>query len=137
MRSEMVYVELKTGYSDNGPAWIGTGFFNRTGRTIYFNGQILKRSSAGGSGNHYDLETGDEYWISGVKKRGADRHWAGAGKIEIDAGVVDEYLRLRDLSTLPSNQYTVVHLNNVPAKDVSVALENQPFAGITPPAVVP
>jgi hypothetical protein len=39
-----------------------------------------------------DIETGDEYWISGVKQNGEDRHWAGTGKIQIDRKVIDEYL---------------------------------------------
>ncbi len=31
------YIELKSGYSDNGPAWIGYVTPSKTGRTIYFN----------------------------------------------------------------------------------------------------
>lgn len=36
MKSEIVYVELKTGYNDNGPSWIGKATYSKTGRTIYF-----------------------------------------------------------------------------------------------------
>lgn len=54
MKAELIYVELKTGYSDNGPAWIGNGFYNRTRKTVYFNGQVLCRSQ-GISSNHIDL----------------------------------------------------------------------------------
>lgn len=39
-----MYVELKTGYHDNGPARIGRARFSRTGRTIYYQGndQIVR-----------------------------------------------------------------------------------------------
>lgn len=90
-----MYIELKTGYQDNGPAWIGRATFSKSGQTVYFNGKALKRMGGGGvEGNHCDSETDDEYWVSGVKKDGTDRHWAGSGKIMIDARVVDEYLAL-------------------------------------------
>ncbi|HEY8936779.1 MAG TPA: hypothetical protein VIM65_16230 [Cyclobacteriaceae bacterium] len=87
MKTELIYVELKTGFSDNGPAWIGNGFYNRTRKTVYFNGQVFHRGK-GILSNHFDLESGDEYWISGVKKNGTDRHWAGSGMIKIDKSVV-------------------------------------------------
>lgn len=86
------YIELKTGYNDNGPAWIGLVQLSKSGQTVYFNGKALKRGSTGAAGNHYDLETGDSYWISGVKKDGQDRHRAGSGKITIEASAVAEYL---------------------------------------------
>jgi hypothetical protein len=42
------YVELKTVYEDNGPAWVGFVTRSKTGRTAYFNGRALKKM--GGSG---------------------------------------------------------------------------------------
>jgi hypothetical protein len=129
MTAELIYVELKTGYSDNGPAWIGNGFYNRTRKTVYFNGHVFCRSQ-GISGNHIDLETGEEYWISGVKKKGTDRHWAGSGTIEIDESVVEEYLTLRGLTSLTKGKYAIVQLVNEPAKKISKELENRkPSAG--------
>ena len=124
MKAELIYVELKTGHSDNGPAWIGNGFYNRTRKTVYFNGNVLCMSQ-GTSGNHIDLETGEKYWISGVKKNGTDRHPAGSGSIEIDESVVDEYLALRGLTSLAKGKYVVVKLDNEPAKETSQELENQ------------
>ena len=38
------YIELKSGYNDNGPAWIGRVQQSRTGRTVYFNGMALRLS---------------------------------------------------------------------------------------------
>jgi hypothetical protein len=123
MKAELIYVELKTGYNDNGPAWIGNGFYNRTRKTVYFNGRVFCRSK-GVSSNHIDLETRDEYWISGVKKNGTDRHGAGAGAIKIDERVIDDYLALRDLTSLAKGKYEIVVLDNTPAKETSKELEN-------------
>lgn len=90
-----MYVELKSGYNDDGPAWIGRVFVSKTGQTVYFRGKTLQRIHPGGIGaNHLDVETHDEYWISGVKKNCEDRHWAGGGPVEIDPDVRDEYLTI-------------------------------------------
>lgn len=124
MKSEIIYLELKTGYSDNGPAWIGKGFYSKSGQSIYFNNKVFKRGS-GISGNYYDIETGDEYWISGVKKNGFDRHWAGNGKILIDRGILPEYLKMISASELPKNKFELVDLNNTPNKSLANEIENQ------------
>ncbi len=90
-----MYVELKSGYHGTGPAWIGRVRFSKTGRTVYYRGKQLRRIPGGGiSANHRDVETGEEYWVSGVKKDGHDRHWAGGGPVEIDDDVREEYERL-------------------------------------------
>jgi hypothetical protein len=65
------------------------------GRTAYYRGRELRRVKGGGiSGNHVDVETDEEYWVSGVKKNGEDRHWAGVGEVEIDEDALDEYRRI-------------------------------------------
>jgi hypothetical protein len=94
------YIELKSGYHDDGPAWIARVLVSKSGRTVYFNGKALKRSTQSGSGNYYDVETTESYWVSGVKKKGGDRHWAGRGKITIDAGAIDEYLQITGATEL-------------------------------------
>jgi hypothetical protein len=87
-----MYIELKTGFNDDGPAWIGRVTFSKTGRTIYYRGKVLRRVAGGGiKGNHVDVDTGEEYWISGVKKDGEDRHWAGRGTVHVDDDARDEY----------------------------------------------
>jgi hypothetical protein len=101
------YVELKTGYKDNGPAWIGYVNVSRSGRTVYFNGKAFKRSTQGASANYYDIETYEKYWISGIKKRGGDRHWAGSGKITIEASAVDEYLSSTGARELDPSRFVV------------------------------
>lgn len=101
------YVELKTGQNDKGPAWIARVQVSRSGNTIYFNGKALKRSG-GISGNHVDLETGEEYWVSGPKKDGTDRHWAGSGKISIEESAVSEYLALIGKSELDQSRLAII-----------------------------
>ena len=88
-----MYVELKSDQSDSGPAWIGRVRTSKTGRTLYYRDRELQRRH-GISGNYVDIKTGEEFWISGVKKDGKDRHWAGGGPVEIDPDVLDEYLEI-------------------------------------------
>ncbi|WP_113652554.1 hypothetical protein [Pedobacter namyangjuensis] len=109
MKSKIMYIELKTGYSDNGPAWIGTVEFSKSGKTVYFDNKAVKKmGTPSGGGNHYDIETGDAYWVSGIKKNGADRHWAGGGKIMIDRKSIDEYLTLVDFNSIEEKYYKII-----------------------------
>lgn len=125
MRQKLIYVELKTGYCDDGPAWIGKAFFSKSGQTIYFNGLILQGS---GKGNCHEIESRDMYWTSGIKKNGQDRHWAGRGKINIDRSVVNEYLLAVDLKELPKNKFIIIDLDNEPKIDKANRLLNERLA---------
>ncbi len=108
-KDRIIYVELKTGYSDNGPAWIGRCRQSKTGRTLYFNGRALRSCRGMGiSANYYDTETGEQYWVSGVKRNGRDRHWAGSGAVMIDKSVVKEYLALIRSRRLNPKYYKIV-----------------------------
>ena len=92
------YIELKSGFNDDGPAWIGYVTPSKTGRTLYFNGRALlklkgqRRGSDGG--NYCDMETRESFWVSGVKKNREDRHWAGTGKVIVEAAALPEYLAI-------------------------------------------
>lgn len=87
------YIELKSDQDDTGPAWIARVQFSKSGKTIYFNGIGLKSGKGKCVGaNYYDFITGDEYWISGVKKQEWNRHWAGSGEIMIEQSLYDWYL---------------------------------------------
>jgi hypothetical protein len=120
MESQIKYIELKTGYTDNGPAWIGKVEFSKSGKTIYFNGRAFKGN---GHGVSSDLETGEIYWISGVKKNGQDRHWAGNGKIMIDRTIVADYLKIMDLVRLDPKKYVLVDIEKTD-KQRFVDIEN-------------
>lgn len=106
--SMLRYIEFKSGYGDSGPAWIGRVRLSRSKTTVYFNGRALKKAKGGGiSGNYFDLESGEEFWISGVKKNGQDRHWAGSGIVLVEASAVEEYLAARNLQALDRKQYAI------------------------------
>lgn len=104
MKRSLIYVELKTGYGHSGPAWIGFAGYSKSGATVYFDGKAFKSLRGEGiTANYYEVESDDEYWISGVKKNGQDRHWAGGGDIEIDETAIGPYLSAMGLSKLPRN----------------------------------
>lgn len=111
MKPRILYIEHKTDQSDRGEAWISQVEFSKSSQTVYFNNKAFKKIRKGGvSGNHYDLETGDEYWISGIKKSGQDRHWAGGGRIGIDRRIVDQYLELVDFEVLDEANFELVDI---------------------------
>jgi hypothetical protein len=60
-------------------------------------------------GNHIDMETGESFWISGVKKNGQDRHWAGSGKVSVEAAAVSEYLKTIGTNTLDTSRCEVAN----------------------------
>src|SRR5436190_21761641 len=75
-RPRIMYIERKAG-SLTGSARIGRVTFNRTGRTVYYRDQVFHRIVGGGfKSNYYDEATGDDYWISGCKRRGGDQLYA-------------------------------------------------------------
>ena len=125
------YIELKSGYGDSGPAWIGRVKTSKSGRTIYFDGKALKRAMRGagrgaGSGNHTDLETGEIYWVSGVKKRGTNRHWAGGGKILVERAVMEELLRILGEPALDPARFAVTDEIRETDPKAFTELENRP-----------
>lgn len=124
-----MYIELKSGQSDRGPAWIGKVEFSKSGNTIYFNGLAFKKMTGtafaySDSANYYDLENREGYWISGIKKNGQDRHWAGGGKIMIDKSIKDDYLKLVDFDTLDPNIFELVDIKPTDKKKF-MELENE------------
>ncbi|MBI5393987.1 MAG: 1-deoxy-D-xylulose-5-phosphate synthase [Verrucomicrobia bacterium] len=107
MKTRIMYIERKGGKM-TGPGRIGRVSFSKTGQTIYYRGKTFKRLRAAGAGkaNYHDVETGEEYWISGCRRDGGDRLYGGR-PIEIDADVRREYAT--DIRGMPecSNRKTV------------------------------
>ncbi|MCH5279192.1 MAG: mannose-1-phosphate guanylyltransferase [Christensenellaceae bacterium] len=119
------YIELKTGYHDDGPAWIGRVKMSRSGNTVYFNDHAFVKQS-GVSGNYIDIESGDEYWISGVKKNGEDRHWAGNGKIIIDSKIIPEYLEIVGDNEINKTKFIIEDIEDVfPIERINLLLNRQ------------
>lgn len=92
--TRVLYIECKSDLNDRGGARICRATFSKSGRTIRYRGLELQSIGGSGiSGNYRDEYTGLEYWVSGPKRNGKDRHWAGGGPVQIDPDVVDEYWR--------------------------------------------
>ena len=104
MKGRLIYVELKSGYAGNGPAWIDIAGASKSGNTVYSNGKAFRSLKGSGvNGNYYDIDTHEEYWISGIKKNNQDRHWTGGGKILISHDAIDAYLARTGARQLPQN----------------------------------
>ena len=117
MINNLMYIELKTGYSDDGPAWIGYVKTSKSKKTIYFNDHAFQKN-IGNYANYIDIENGDKYWISGLKKED--------GKIMIDRRAVNEYLFLIGEKELPLNLFEVVDIEDrFPVKRVKELLNEK------------
>lgn len=103
MRTRIMYIEDKSG-GLTGPCRIGRVGFSKTGATLYYGGrsfQGLKGSSA--KANFFDTKTGEEFWISGPRRDGADGLY---GRItqpqDVDADIAEAYWRDIRGAELPS-----------------------------------
>ena len=89
MDKQIMYIENK---SDglNGPARIGWVTRSKSGKSIYYHDKRFESLKGNGfKANYLDVETRNEYWISGCKKKGGDRLYPGT--IEIDMDAAKEY----------------------------------------------
>jgi len=64
-----------------------------------------RRAESGG--NYVDMQTGESFWVSGVKKNGKDRHWAGSGKVLVEAAALTDHLKAIGAKTLDRSRYEV------------------------------
>ncbi|WP_331083215.1 hypothetical protein [Phenylobacterium sp.] len=95
LRRRVMYVENKNGLIDGAQGRIGWVSFSKTGQTIYYRGRTLQKGR-GISGDFFDVESGEEYWVSGVKQRGSNAHPAERGvSIEVDPDALDDYRFIR------------------------------------------
>ena len=89
----IMYIECKAGEL-MGAARIGRVTFSKTGRTLYYRGRKFQSLKGDGcKSNYYDVDSGEDYWISGPKRRGGDALYGGSGFTEIDDDVREEYWR--------------------------------------------
>jgi hypothetical protein len=104
MKRELKYIELKSGYSDNGPAWVGYVEFSKSGKTVYFDDKAFAGNGHGGCS---DIETGEIYWISGIKTDGNNRHIFGGGVIQIDENAIEEYESITGIDVHKNKTFTI------------------------------
>lgn len=101
LKRRVMYVENKQGDIDGVAARIGWVTFTRSGRGLHYRGRTLLRGN-GISGNFFDEATREEYWVSGVKRRGSNVHWAESNVgVQVDDDAVEEYLRLKGAEPRP------------------------------------
>lgn len=88
MKTAIKYIEQKSdgvvNLNEKGHAVIAEVQFSKTGTTIYYQGKTFVRSRGIYGGNYRCREDENEYWISGVKKRGSNRHPCGSGPVETE-----------------------------------------------------
>lgn len=95
LERRLMYVENKDGKLDGSDAWIGWVTFSKSGSTIYYRGRELQKAKRGLRGNFFDTKTGEEFWISGIKKRGSNVHWAESASVKIDDDAKAAYRELK------------------------------------------
>lgn len=96
-----MYIEAKID-GVTGNARIGRVTYSKSGQSIYYSGKTFAKHR-GFKSNYYDIETGDEYWISGCKKNGSDALYPT--QVLIDDDVRDEYWRdIRKISVIPDEE---------------------------------
>jgi hypothetical protein len=90
-KTRIMFIEDKSrGLS--GPARIGRVEYSKSGRTLHYGGREFRSLSGRGfKANYADVKTGEEFWISGLRKDGADRLYGERKPVYIDADVREEY----------------------------------------------
>src|SRR5690349_19797579 len=64
----------------------------KTSRTVEYRGRKFQKAKGGDKWNHFDVETGEHYWISGPRRDGQDRLYPQSSRpVEIDEDVHKEY----------------------------------------------
>jgi len=88
-RTRIMYIECK-GKDIVGPARIGRVTYSKTGKSLYYGGHSFTTLNGYGfKTNYVNDDTGEQYWISGCKKDGADALYSTT--VEIDDDVQEEY----------------------------------------------
>ncbi len=111
MQKEIRYIEhknFKLNNFNNGEAIIGWVELSKGKKWIKF-GEKKFSKSTGEKFSNYQDEYGEPYWVSGVKKRGSNRHPCSTnGKIKIQRSAVEEFLRWRKEEKLDIAVYEVI-----------------------------
>jgi hypothetical protein len=93
-KRRLMYVENKDGTIDGANARIGWVTFSKTGKTVRYRGRQLAKANVV-RGNFIDVETREEYWVSGVKTRGSNVHWAETASVVVDDDAAEAYRQAR------------------------------------------
>ncbi len=73
MKTRIMYIEDKSN-GLTGPARIGRVEMTKLGKTIYYRGRTFRTLRGRGfKANYFDVETGEQFWISGPRRDGRVR----------------------------------------------------------------
>ncbi len=96
LKKRLMYLENKDGAIDGVPVRIGWMTFSRSGRSVRYRGRVPPPVGGRGlRGNYIDEASGEEFWISGVKRRGSNVHPHRPVAVRVDEDARDAYARLR------------------------------------------
>lgn len=99
-----MFVQLKTGHeTDQGPCWISVVRFNRSWKTAYWDGKTLRRWPGMFDATFYDVETNDQYWLSGPHRDRRDTRYSNIVPI-IDDDARQAYEAFLDGAPLPGRE---------------------------------
>lgn len=100
----IMFVQLKSGHDiDRGPAWISLVPLNRTWKTATWHGKTLRRWPGMFDANFYDVETDEEYWISGPHRNKQDTRYSSVRPI-IDDDACEAYEAFLGGDPLPGRE---------------------------------
>jgi len=100
--SRIMWIERKDGLA--GPARIARVTFSKSRKSIHYKGKAFHTLAGRGfKANYADVETGDEYWISGCHKNGRDALYNT--DVEVDEDVCEEYCDVRGESAERAGDY--------------------------------
>ncbi len=77
--------------------------FSKTWSTAHWHGHTLARSQRVISGNFYDVDSGEEYWLSGPKRDRTDTRYSNA-QPTVDADVAEIYEAFLRGASLPGRE---------------------------------
>jgi len=93
VKPRIMYIENKAaGLSGSARIRTGNVLENRQD-SLLPRPHVSESKGRGFKANYVDVATGEEYWISGPKKNGADGLYGGRSPVEIDDEVREEYWR--------------------------------------------
>ena len=102
MKPRIMWIEYKGDGDLVGPARIGRVRFSKSGKSVHYRGHRFETLSGQGSkANYVEVETGEQYWISGCRKDGRDALYST--DVEIDEDVREEYWK--EIRSQPENAH--------------------------------
>jgi hypothetical protein len=98
----VMFVQLKTGHgADKGPAWISIVRFTRSWKTATWHGKTLRRWTGTFDANFYDVDTNEEYCLSGPHRDRRDTRYSSI-RATVDDGARAAYEASLEGAPLPA-----------------------------------